>query len=633
MAKKGAFLLGLPLILQISLLACWLGPQLEVDSLAYRLGEIRDTTRAATKTVIFSAAAVRRLDELDNQSSRQKYSNDLSRAQKWIGLLRKQWEDSPEKRVLIDQIMAATVQLDKILPAPASATNHSVASASELKSQINLRTRDLDRLLFKLGGQIPAIEDPKEQLSVQQNWVAFFLICVLLNTCLTMVMLVVLSGEIIGRLAHVVGNTLRFSKDRSILPAETGSDEIARLDQAFHAMAKSMSELKRKQQAIIRYSRDVLCALDSNGRIISVNDAALRLWGYEPRALVNTLVQEIVATDERQAFSARLEDARRNEAETIAPFEVSILRTDGGIAENVWSLKWSQSDRTIVGVAHDVSEHKAAQRFRQELLQMVSHDLRNPLTSIRGFHVMLEAGIFGVLNEEAQHQLTLASSNTTQMLSLINDLLDLEKIEAGMLEVERKETAVDAVLEHSLDAVRAEAEQKNIEVALTKSGLTIFGDQHRLVQVVTNFLRHAIQTSPIGGTVLVIASKHEDSVEISVIDQGPPIPVKKRSTIFDRFQQFGSAQSADSQAEDSGLMLAVSRALVEMHGGKIGVDNDITIGMVREDANGIGLLTNTEAKPSTVRGTGVEISPATSQGNRFWFSIQAYRPEVDRGVY
>lgn len=228
----------------------------------------------------------------------------------------------------------------------------------------------------------------------------------------------------------------------------------------------------------------------------------------------------------------------------------------------------------VVGVATDVTERLRAQRMKDEFVSIVSHELRTPLTSIRGSLGLMEGGVAGELPAKARELVRIARSNTDRLIRLINDILDLDKMEAGRVSLQRE--AVDA---HELIAdVQREmsgyAEQARVAVAIDASPCPpVYGDRDRLVQVLTNLVSNAIKFSPEGATVHVKVNPSHGRVRFCVRDDGPGIAAVDIPKLFQKFHQL---DPSDSRARGgSGLGLVIAKTLVEAHNGALGVDSDL----------------------------------------------------------
>ncbi len=244
----------------------------------------------------------------------------------------------------------------------------------------------------------------------------------------------------------------------------------------------------------------------------------------------------------------------RNDKTTF-PAEISVTEFTG-----------LEGERRLLTVI-DVSERHAIQKMRQAFVAMVSHELRTPLTSIRGFFSLLDMGAYGKLSDEAQDGAQRAEGNVVRLITLINDLLDLERMESGSFSISAKPVSVDAIIKQSLDVVQILAEQKEIAIQTSLLDLTVDADSDRIVQVMVNLLSNAIKFSPPGVNIDVAVHQLEGQAEFRITDRGRGIPEEFQSSIFERFQQVEVADA--TRRGGSGLGLPISKAIVERHGGTI----------------------------------------------------------------
>lgn len=230
---------------------------------------------------------------------------------------------------------------------------------------------------------------------------------------------------------------------------------------------------------------------------------------------------------------------------------------------------------TLDKVFHNmVAELRRAEKMKQYLLAMVSHDLRSPLTSVQGTLTLLAAGAMGDLSEKAQRRVEMAEADVTRLIRLSNDLLEIEKLASGKLEMTFAPTSMNTVLEHSVNSLRTFAEQYHVGVIIEPTNVYAHGDKDRLVQVVVNLLSNAIKYSPRLGTVKLSAThlSEIDVVEVRVQDAGRGIPESFHEIIFERFQQVEESDAKEKGG--SGLGLAICKSIITQHGGKIGVTSE-----------------------------------------------------------
>lgn len=224
------------------------------------------------------------------------------------------------------------------------------------------------------------------------------------------------------------------------------------------------------------------------------------------------------------------------------------------------------------GVFHQMADELAdASARKQELMQMVAHDLRTPLTSIQASLSLMSLGILGELPEKAIKQVDVAEKSSSRLISLINDLLDIEKLEAGKMEMDSRNIELAPVIQSGVEAVQEFANQRKVSIDVKPTDVSVFADGDRLVQVLVNLLSNAIKYSPETG-VVTIETVVAQMIEVRIIDQGRGVPAKFKEAIFQRFQQVDISDSKEKKG--TGLGLPICKAIVEAHGGKIGVESE-----------------------------------------------------------
>jgi len=372
------------------------------------------------------------------------------------------------------------------------------------------------------------------------------------------------------RLRVLMDNTVRLAAGAPLNPRLSGDDEIARLDKTFNGMAKALAQAARQDAAIVDNALDVICSIDDKGTFTRVSPAAEKLWGYQPDQLLGLKYLTLIAPDD-QARTVKAFNSLKS-GQQDAPIECRVVHKSGTLIDMLWSARWSDEDRTLFCVAHDITQRNEVERMRQELISMVSHDLRSPLTSVQGFLNILEVGICGELNEKGRIKLAAADRNVTHLISLIQDLLDVERLRSGKLLIFPADVALSELIERSLDAVRMQAEQAGLDLRVEISDMRLTVDGERIVQVLINLLTNAIKFSPSGSAVSISNRKKGDWVEIRVTDQGRGIAPAFHAQIFNRFEQVKASDMGYKGG--TGLGLAICKMIINQHGGSIGVDSE-----------------------------------------------------------
>lgn len=331
----------------------------------------------------------------------------------------------------------------------------------------------------------------------------------------------------------------------------------------------------REQRAFLRSVVDadesLIFVRDGAGRFVLCNRAFAALLGTVPRDVEGRLPRDIAGLPRVAALFDG--DQRLFAGEPWDQGEVRVLDKAG---EERWLLLHKQllereEDQQVLAVAMDVSERRRVDRMKSEFISTVSHELRTPLTAVRGALGMLIGGMAGDVPGEARPLLDIAHKNCERLVRLINDILDVEKLDAGRLQLQLQRLAVAPLVSQAVAQIGPYAHEFGItlEVEGDIDGV-VLGDPDRLAQVMANLLSNAIKHSPRGSAVQVRLARDGDDALVSVVDHGEGIPEAFRPRIFERFAQ---ADASDVRRRGgTGLGLAITRSLVEQHGGRIGFE-------------------------------------------------------------
>ncbi|MBV9775395.1 MAG: response regulator, partial [Gemmatimonadetes bacterium] len=332
-----------------------------------------------------------------------------------------------------------------------------------------------------------------------------------------------------------------------------------------HRAALQAQEARYRE--LVESASDLIYQTDAAGRITYANPAAARVLGFAVEELLGRDLVDLVHDehrDEVRRFYGRQVADRR--AESYREFPVVAA---GG--REVWlgqSLRLIEHGGVVLGtraIARDVTARHEVERLKGELVSVISHELRTPLTSIRASLGLLASGRLQTHPEQAARMVQIANQNADRLSRMVNDLLDLDRMAAGKLQLERRSFPLDELASQALDAVRSTAEQAGILLVQGVPRLDCTLDPDRIVQVLINLVANAIKFSPRGGTVWLNAQLDGGDVRFSVRDLGRGIPPEKLEAVFERFQQVDSSDAR--QKGGTGLGLAICRQIVELHGG------------------------------------------------------------------
>ena len=284
-------------------------------------------------------------------------------------------------------------------------------------------------------------------------------------------------------------------------------------------------------------------------------------------------LQALDHPDDRAAVQARVAELLRGEADSLR-YEHRVRRQDGSWLwiETVARVNERAPDGRalrVTGANANIEERKAVERMKNDFIATVNHELRTPLTSMLGSLGLVREGSAGALPAEARKFIDMAYENSERLVALVNDILDIERIETGRLPMRIEIVDTGALLQRALELNEAYAERLGVRLVLAAGAAApVRADPDRLMQVLANLLSNAAKFSPAGGKVTVSSALAGERVRISVADRGPGIPAEFRPRLFGRFEQ------ADGTQSGTGLGLAISKALVERMGGRIGCDSE-----------------------------------------------------------
>jgi PAS domain S-box-containing protein len=350
-----------------------------------------------------------------------------------------------------------------------------------------------------------------------------------------------------------------------------------------HALDKEREALK----AVLNNLHEGILVLDSNGQLRIANGAALNIY----RRIVGVELERFDqlspfdfygAPDRRSIRSDHWPHVRALAGETVRDFEIIVQSPDRAqamVSINAQPLFTSDGrQHGAVIVVRDITDSKKVERLKSEFVATVSHELRTPITSIRGSLGLIAAGASGPLAEKTKSLVDIALRNSDRLGHLINDLLDIEKIESGKMHFELEHHLLAQLVEQAIEANHGYAESFNVRLTFAQPSddATVYIDPYRLLQVLANMLSNAIKFSPVGSTVEIAILQVDHKIRVSVRDHGPGIPAEFHSRIFQKFSQ---ADSSDARNKNgTGLGLSICKAIVEQLEGRIGFDSEIGTG-------------------------------------------------------
>jgi len=375
---------------------------------------------------------------------------------------------------------------------------------------------------------------------------------------------------------------LRSREEELVRRVNESTRELRYAKNFAECIAVKHADLSHKQELILDNAGEGIFGLDANGITTFINPAAARMLGSTVDELVHESIHDFIHGENVppvancNVCSAFLDPPARVSKTT------TFVQRDGNaipVEYTANAIVAESGERTgVVVTFRDITERQSIERMKSEFVSTVSHELRTPLTSIRGALGLLGGGLLAGTSPRVQRMLDIAVNNTDRLVRLINDILDVERIESGKVELNRKRVDAADLMVQAADGMTAIADRAGVTLVVEPTHVTLWVDSDRVLQVVTNLLSNAIKFSPRGSTVTFSSIVKKDEFIFRVADRGRGVPSDKLETIFERFKQVDASDSRDKGG--TGLGLAICRSLANAHGGRIWAESELGNGSV-----------------------------------------------------
>ncbi|HEX7481430.1 MAG TPA: ATP-binding protein [Polyangiales bacterium] len=387
--------------------------------------------------------------------------------------------------------------------------------------------------------------------------------------------------ELLGTLAQQVVDQLELRRQTLALRARQA---ILQTD------LRETSDVASRLQSILASANVSIIETTPDGTIREFNAAAERMLGYTAREVVGKSTPALI--HDAAEVHARAQELTAELGVPIEPgFDAFVAKArSAGADEREWTYVRKDGSRFPVhlsitprrdrrgevigymGIASDISDRKRVERLQSEFVSTVSHELRTPLTSIRGALGLVAGGVTGELPGAAKEYIEIALSNTDRLMRLINDILDIEKIQSGSMDFRSRATDLGDVVKGAVTANAAFASAHRVRLLVSPElpAGEVLVDPDRLTQVLTNLISNATKFSPAEAAVELSVHRLDERFRVSVRDHGPGISEEFRSRIFQRFAQADTSSTRSKGG--TGLGLSISKAIVEKLHGEIGFE-------------------------------------------------------------
>lgn len=349
-------------------------------------------------------------------------------------------------------------------------------------------------------------------------------------------------------------------------------------------LLKRATDGENRLASVFRQTSEGLLTIDPEGLIEKINPAAVSMFGYSAEEELRgrhlcVLIPELKAKPseycslEQGQRWPKLIGRRDNGSEFPVSFSLSAVGFEEGLLFSGVLTDISKSEAVARVMLQAKEEAEAANQAKSQFLASMSHELRTPLNSIIGFSEMLIDEVPGPLNSKQKRYQGNIHDNGRHLLALVNDILDLARIESGQIELSMTEIELRGEVEQTLEHLRSLVEEKRISVEIdSRESVSVFADPGRLRQILINLVGNSVKFTPNEGTVRIVLESLQDKAQVTIIDSGIGIASDDLERIFHKFQQADGRYSREHQG--TGLGLTLSRELVEMQGGRIWAESE-----------------------------------------------------------
>jgi PAS domain S-box-containing protein len=374
--------------------------------------------------------------------------------------------------------------------------------------------------------------------------------------------------------------------DTTLLLALAGMIIIILAVWRIQILVSAVERQRRVTELVLDSAGDGIVGLDRDGLVLFANLSARRMLRCRESDLLGQRFHDVAHHEHADGTPYDWRDcpvvAHSSSGQEVFIPDQHYLRRDGTSFPVEILMSPLIIDGVVVGAVQsfrDVSEREEMEQMKRQFVSVVSHELRTPLTSIKGSLQMLDSGMLGDLSDDQQELVTMAVSNSERLGQLVNDILDMERLDAGRMPLEPLDVDAAELARQAVSGITGAADAAGITIewtAVEGADLTVHADPHRMHQVLTNLLGNAVKFSERGSTVTVDVSRTATTVSLAVSDHGRGIPADQLSTVFERF---GQVDAGDARRQGgTGLGLAIAREIVTRSGGTIEVASEMGVG-------------------------------------------------------
>jgi PAS domain S-box-containing protein len=575
--QKGMVLVLVPLCFELLLLAVLANTLLSAER---TLSQIDSSRRAVLQLQGFEITLVGAvLTVINSHESRTK---QLAALDEMAGLIQSQGRlgnfcenDNPELTAVFGRVTRFSSQMQSVIQTSRRLlADHDMTAMERAEDlpKVVLMARVME--LRKICRQIVQIEnkvttaEPHQLEHLRQRLIVAIGLGIAFSFILSFALAGFFTADILNRLRRINDHTRSLVARQSLEPPPEGRDEIAQLERSLYETSMALSDLQRKESAMLDNAVDVICSLDERLRFTGVNSAVARVWQYTPDELLGMSLMNMLEADGQRSTRDAFQQVAAGGGSGVVE---NHMRSKVGVVRNSqWRVKWSASKEMFFCVVHDVTELRAMEKLRRQFLSMVCHDLRSPIMSIGISLELLSVEEAASFSPDIAADLLRIKASSDGLGELTTEFLVLEKLESGLSVMNNRMVSLNDVCVVAAESVASMAQQAAVEIVLPGGDGTVWADEQRLVQAVSNLLNHAISLDPPGFSVKMAIAVSAGFVTLQIIESSVAA-AGTGALIFEKFRksQEGSKSGSGSGSEID-FRLAVVKAIIEGHTGKVG---------------------------------------------------------------
>lgn len=350
---------------------------------------------------------------------------------------------------------------------------------------------------------------------------------------------------------------------------KTVKGSTGQLHQAIDELQEKLQMMKQKELLTFDYCPYILAELDEEGAFKTLNQTAEKTWGYSIAYLLNKEIGDLLHFSSIEALFESMSRCKRMcRPETV---EIATISQSGSLVYLAWRSEWSASAQSFYCVAEDITIRVAHENLKTEMRQMLTHDLKAPINNLSMWIYNMLYGTYGEINQEASSSLKKTQQNIQSILLLLENLLDIDKVESGMMPSNKKVFSVQESIDKTTQLLSDWAKEAGVSIEAESTALNVVADEQQVTRILTNFCSNAVKWTPAGKSIIIRATAKDKQVLVEVLDSGPGIPEEVKSNLFERWTS--SEGSTKKSLPSTGIGLYMTKKFAELQDGTVGASD------------------------------------------------------------